>query len=359
MASQLRDKEWAQDHLQGIENQTMPSFTPGLDELDEEAIRWDVQHAIDQGFSSTLCTCEAGLEFEEAKRFVEIVVEEAGEDIHVSTTLLFDSLDQNREMLAHGEEIGLDTALLGYPLDWHPDSPGEVIEVSRDMIESTDVGVLLYPTPKFSFERFHPSGFPLSLLDELADLPNVIGAKIGKPDLMADVYNRVGDRLVISNPYETDAPANVMGFDMQFMGAGPYDVYQTPEKPRLVEYFDLLLEGEYDEALALYWELKPIRETFFQQMAPQFRVGTYHFPEHKYYQWLTGGNGGYTRQPAMALSDQDKRSIRGAMQGAGLDLREDDAEFYAGRVNYDGDGEASADAGDDGAVEAEQPAGDA
>jgi alkylation response protein AidB-like acyl-CoA dehydrogenase len=50
----------------------MPSFTPGLDELDEEAIRWDVRHAVDQGFASTLCTCEAGLDFEEAKRFVEI-----------------------------------------------------------------------------------------------------------------------------------------------------------------------------------------------------------------------------------------------------------------------------------------------
>jgi len=337
MGPRTRDKRWAQENLRGIENQTMPSFEPDMEELDEEAIRWDVRHAIDQGFASTLCTTEAGVTFEEAKRFVEVAADEAGGDIHVSTTLLFDSLEQNREMLHHADEVGLDTVLLGYPLGWHPDSPAEVLEVTRDMAESTDVGVMLYPTPKFAFEKFHPSGFPLDVLDELADIPNVVGVKIGKPDLMAAVYNRVGDRLVISNPYETDAPANVMGFEMQMMGAGPYDVYQTPDKPRLVEYFDLLLEGEYDRAMELYWQLKPIRETFFQQMEPQFRLGNYHFPAHKYYQWLTGGNGGYTRQPAMALAEHDKRAIRSAMQQTGLDVRENDAEFYAGRTNYDGE----------------------
>jgi 4-hydroxy-tetrahydrodipicolinate synthase len=336
MGTQTRDKSWAERHLRGIENQTMPSFTPEMDDLDEAGIRWDVRHAVAQGFTSTLCTTEAGLTFPEAKRFVEVAADEAGGDIHVSTTLLFDTLEQNREMLHHADEVGLETVLLGYPLDWRPDSPAEVIEVTRDMVESTTVGVLLYPTSKFAFEGFHPSGFPLDLLDELADVPNVVGVKIGKPDLMADVYNRVGDRLVISNPYETMAPANVMGFDMQMMGAGPYDVYQTPEQPRLVEYFDLLLDGEYDEAMEVFWQLTPIRETFFQQMEPQFRLGNYHFPAHKYYQWLTGGHGGYTRQPAMALADHDKRAIRQAMQATGLQLREDDDEFYAGRTNYDG-----------------------
>ena len=37
----------------------------------------------------------------EAKRFVEIVADEAGEDLLVSTTALFDSFAQNEAMIAH------------------------------------------------------------------------------------------------------------------------------------------------------------------------------------------------------------------------------------------------------------------
>lgn len=336
MSKDSEYKEWAEENLKGIENQLMPSFKPNMEELDEEGIRWDVRHTIQQGFSSTLCTCEAGLSFEESKRFVEIAADEAGDDLHVSTTLMFDSLKQNKEMIQHAEKAGLDTVLMGYPLNWYPDSPKEVYKVTKEMCDLADIGVILYPSPKFTLERFHPSGFPIQLLDQMADIPNAIGIKIGAPEMMDLVDRMVGDRLKISNPWEGQAPANVRKYDMQWMGAGPYDVYQTPDKPYLADYFEMLLEDKWDEAMELYWRLKPIREVFFQQMQPQFRVGNYHFPLHKYYQWLVGGNGGYTRQPAMSIDEKDKMMIRQAMRRVGLDIREDDEEFYVGRVNYEG-----------------------
>ncbi len=77
-------KEWAKEHFRGLENCTMPSFTPDMKELDEDGIRLDVQQAIKHGFFSTLCAPEAGLTFEEAKRFLEIVAEESGDKLNVS-----------------------------------------------------------------------------------------------------------------------------------------------------------------------------------------------------------------------------------------------------------------------------------
>ena len=335
MTEKSEMQAWAAENMKGVENQLMPSFTPDLENLDEEGIRWDVQKSKEHGFFSTLCTCEAGMSFDEAKQFVEIVSDEAGEELEASTTLVFDSFEQNFEMLEHAERVGLDSALIGYPLNWYPDSPEEIYEKTREMCETTDMAMVLYITDKFNFERFHPANFPLEYLDDLADINNVVGVKMSDPALMGPVDRMVGNRLLISNPIEGLLPTHVEAFDMQWMGAGPYEVYQSPDQPILVEYFRQLREGNWEEAMETYHRLTPVRETFMQQMRPQLRLGTYHWPQHKYYQWLMGGNGGYTRQPVMELTMHDRHSIRQAMRQVGLEPRENDAEFFEGRVNYE------------------------
>ena len=336
MASKSEMQQWAAEHMKGIENQLMPSFTPDLEELDEAGIRWDIEKTKEHGFFSTLCTCEAGMSFEEAKRFVEIVADEADDELEVSTTLVFDSFEQNFAMLEHAESVGADSAMIGYPLNWYPETPEAIYEKTREMCEATDMAIVLYITDKFNFERFHPANFPLEYLDALADIPNVVGVKMSDPALMGQVDRICGDRLLISNPIEGLAPNHIEAFDMQWIGAGPYEVYQTPDQPLFVEYFENLLDGEWEAGMETYHRLTPIRETFMQQMRPQLRLGTYHWPEHKYYQWLSGGNGGYTRQPAMELPMHDRESIKQAMQQVGLEPRDqDEAEFFAGRVNYD------------------------
>ena len=340
MSGPSSQKRWASENLKGIENQMIPSFTPDKETLDEEGIRWDVQHQVDQGFDSIMCTCEAGLTFSEAKRFVEIVADEAGDDINVSTSLLFNSLEKNREMLVHADEVGLKTVLLGYPFDWYPDSPEEVYELTQDLCESVDLGVVLYPTSKYTFERFHPSGFPLQILDKMADIPNVVGLKVSMSGsgnrLVGDqIFRMVGDRLEVTYP-GGDVPGLVRKYDMQWICPGLYDVFQTPDKPYMVEYFDHLLEDNYDEAMDIYWKLTPVREAFGQLMRPQAELGNYHFPLFKYCKWLTGGNGGFTRQPTFELAEGSKRAIKEAMREIGLEIRDNDAEFYAGRVNYEG-----------------------
>lgn len=143
MASKSDMQQWAAENMRGIENQLMPSFTPEMDELDEEGIRLDVRQTKEHGFFSTLCTCEAGMSFEEAKRFVEIVADEAGDELKVSTTLVFDSFEQNFEMLDHAESVGVDSAMLGYPLNWYPESEEEIYEKTKEMCEATAMAKVL------------------------------------------------------------------------------------------------------------------------------------------------------------------------------------------------------------------------
>ncbi len=327
----------AKEHMVGVENATMPSFTPDLKQLDEDGIRWDVRQAKKHGFFCTFCATEAGLAFEEAKRFVEIVVDEAKDDILVSATACFDSFDENIEFLKHLDRIGAHSVLLGYPSNYYPRSVDQAYQDYREMCDAVpDFPIVLYPTHKYNFERFHPCGFPLDLLERWADIPNAVACKLAviEPGFIFECFRRVGHKVLVGCPMERYVPLLNQHFQMQWMGAGHYEGFQSPEKPYLVDYFRLLRQGEIDKAMDIYWRLTPVRLVFEKQFLPTLQVGTYHWPQMKYYQWLVGGNGGFTRQPVMKLYQHEMEEYKNALRAIGITPREPDEEFYIGRVNY-------------------------
>jgi hypothetical protein len=121
---------------------------------------------------------------------------------------------------------------------------------------------------------------------------------------------------------------------MQWMGAGCYEVFQSPEKPYLVEYFNLLLKGKADAAMEIYWKIAPMRNIFEQQFNQTVMSGTYNWHQQKFYQWCTGGNGGVTRQPAMKLHQWEADPIKMGYFLIDITPPENDEEFYIGKMNY-------------------------
>jgi 4-hydroxy-tetrahydrodipicolinate synthase len=327
-------KQWAKENMKGIENTLFPSFTPDMKHLDEAGIRWDVQQSIKHGFFSMMCATETGLTLEEAKQFLSIAADEAGDAIIVTTSLILDSFADNMELLRHAEMVGVDGILLGYPPSFRPESATEIYEVTKRFCDATNLHVTLYPSPHFHFNRFHPSGFPLEILESLADIENVVAIKVGELGLFADMHRLVGDKLLLGCPVERYAPLLVQGFGMQWMGAGCYEVFQSPEKPYLVNYFNLLLAGKTAEAMEIYWKLSPARITFEQQFNQTVMTGTYNWQQQKYYQWCVGGNGGLTRQPAMKVHTWEMEMTKMAFRMIDIEPRENDDEFVMGRANY-------------------------
>jgi 4-hydroxy-tetrahydrodipicolinate synthase len=204
------------------------------------------------------------------------------------------------------------------------------------MCDSTDLAITLYPTHKYNFERFHPSGFPLDLLDRMVEIENVVALKLAilEPGFIFETFRRYGEKILVQCPWERWLPLLNAQFGQQWMGAGAYEAFQSPEKPYLVDYFNLLLKGEVDKAMEIFWMLTPVRMMFEKQFMPTVHLGTYHWPQHKYYQWLTGGNGGFTRQPVMKMYKHEMEETKGAMRAIGLTLREPEEEYYVGRCNY-------------------------
>ena len=84
-------KEWARKNYRGLDGVVQPSYTPDLEELDEEGIRFDVRHNIKKGVFSVFCAVEvSALNREERKQFVKIVSDEAKGKVLVS---MFGALD--------------------------------------------------------------------------------------------------------------------------------------------------------------------------------------------------------------------------------------------------------------------------
>ena len=327
-------KAWARQSLKGIENTTFPSFTPDMNSLDEEGIRLDVQQSIRHGFFSTMCATETGLTLEESKRFVEIVADEANKKILVTTSLILNTVDDNMELMQHSEKVGVNGILLGYPPNFFPRTADEVYQTTKRFCDATGMHVTIYPSPHFHFNRFHPSGFPLEIIRKVAELENVVAIKVGELGLFAQCHAMVGDKVLVGCPIERNAPALAMGFKMQWMSAGCYEVFQSPEQPYLVKYFSLLLEGKFNEAMEIYWKLTPARVIFEEQFNKTVMSGTYNWHQQKYYQWCVGGNGGLTRQPAMKEHTFEMQATNMAFRMIGIEPRQNEEEFFMGRSNY-------------------------
>lgn len=327
-------KQWAKENMKGVENTLFPSFTPDMKQLDEDGIRWDVQQSIKHGFFSMMCALETGLTMEEAKQFLAIAAAEAGDDIVVTTSIIMDTLEDNMELMLHAEKVGVAGILLGYPPNFHPDTTEEIYEVTKQFCDATNMHVTLYPSPHFHFNRFHNSGFPIDILERLVEIDNVVAIKVGELGMFADMHRLVGDKVLIGCPVERYAPLLIQGFGMQWMGAGCYEVFQSPEKPYLVDYFNLLLEGKTAEGMELYWKIAPARQTFEQQFNQTVMTGTYNWQQQKFYQWCVGGNGGLTRQPAMKVHTWEMEMTRLAFRMIDIEPRTNDEEFIMGRANY-------------------------
>src|SRR3990172_3919589 len=127
---------WLTSHLMPSSS----SFSADLEKLDEEGIRWDVNHIIANGFISVMAAVEScGLTFEERKKFVEIVCSEAKGKAHASLTVLQDTVEQDIEMLKHAEKVGCTFATVGHPVQYYPRSIEDIYAEYKYVCNSTDL----------------------------------------------------------------------------------------------------------------------------------------------------------------------------------------------------------------------------
>lgn len=324
-------RDWVRSEMKGVCNVIIPSYSADLRRLNEAGIRHDVRRNIELGFKGALLVAETALTADEYVRFVEWAADEArGEQVlffHAS----FNTLEENVEMAKRAEDAGAEMVLLCYPPSFYPASLRDVYDYTAAFCAGTAMATMLFPVPLWGFERLHPAGIPIEMLEEMVrDIPNVaaIKAEGGMPAIagFAEAWIRLGDQVVISMPLEHQAIPVATMLPLQLIATSNTECLgdAVPTMLRLCQ------EGRPREAMELYWRVDPARRA-------NERVGvagsnSVNRAVWKYQAWLTGYHGGPLRMPTQRLVQPQMSAYRAAARAAGiLAAPESDAAFFAGR----------------------------
>ena len=325
-------KRAARLRLRGLENLLVPSFTPDLRALDEPGIRLDVRQSIRHGCCATALALEARLSRAEQQRFMRIACDEAQGRIAVGIVLSAPVRSEAVELLSCAAQAGISHVHLGVPQGFAPRSDAELVGYLSSILEAAPLPVLLLGE-RLAFPQLHASGLPIEAIEQLADQPSIIGLDLPSLDsgLIAECCERFGERLLVSSPHLGLLPMLVQNFNVQLSGPWGVEGLQSPAQRHAVSFFEMLLGGRASEAMTLYWRLAPALGAMARVAASFAHTGAQHWPLLKYQQWLSGGNGGLTRQPVMRLFQRDMQLVRGALAAVGVSCAQPDAAFFAGR----------------------------
>jgi len=327
-------KDWAREHMKGVCNVIMPTFTSDLKSLNEKAIRHDVRRDIELGFWGALIVSECGTTKEEYKRFLEIVLDEARGRLKAVVQGSFDTIDDVIDVCRHAESVGAHNLLLSYPPTFYPRDDNDIYEYTSKVLGSTQLATVLFAVHQWNFDRVHPGCLSPELLDRLADLPNAVAVKCegGPPGngSLVETLDRCGDRLLISDPREYSSPGWVKFFGMQWMGTSNFEYFGD----NVPKYFKAMHEGRWKEAMEIYWRIHPARNTRLADMASFAGANFIHRASWKYQSFLNGFNGGPLRMPVMRLMDAPTRRLRDAAIKSGTLSDKEDVSldaYYIGR----------------------------
>jgi len=333
-------RAWAKEHFRGFENVLLASFTPDLKQLDEEAIRLDVRKSIEHGFFSTLAAGVAMTQAE-AKRFIDIAVDEAGGKMSIATGTHGATVEEKLHMLAYAEAAGVQHILMDLPSEGSPD---DLYRYAAQISESTNMGIYLWMAQKHKFKRFHSSGIPFEAFDKIVQLPNIIALKVGDPDpaVIYNLFQRYGDKMLIGAMLPNVMPFAIEGYKEQWSGAWSVEALQSPEQPVAVEFFNLMMAGKYERGMELYWKyVKPGFDFMMKTMGPLMPSGGHPWEHMKLFQYAVGGNGGRYRVDPKArdlpsVTAKDVADIKASLEARGIRPAQEISleSFLVGRTAY-------------------------
>ena len=326
-------RDWARQHLRGVANVIIPSYSRDLKRLNEKGIRHDVRLEIEYGFAGALLVSEVAITLAEYGQFFEWANDEARGRLMLIHHASFNDLEENIEAVKIAEANGAELVLLSYPPNFYPTSAQDIYGYTKAFCDSTNLAVMLFPVTLWGFDRVHPSDIEAAVIRKLIDnCPNVAAVKAegGMPNVMGFVecHRLFGRELVVTCPLEIDMIALAQLVPIQFSGTSNTEYYGAMI-PRI---FRLLQERQFDEATRLYWQIHPARKANAAANAYVPQTLFLHRMLWKFQGWLNGFNGGPMRRPTMRLNDAHMNGLRQGLIRSGIKPTDDpNGAFFVGR----------------------------
>ncbi|MGD9001990.1 MAG: 4-hydroxy-tetrahydrodipicolinate synthase [Anaerolineae bacterium] len=241
--------------LRGVFPALVTPFDSDSEEIDGEAYRRLIRHALPNidGLVTSGTTGEFPyLTREEQRRLVEIGVEEAGGKPVVAGCGA-SSTKEAMTLTRDAKEAGASAALIVTPYFLHPSDKG-VYQHFYGIATGIDLPIILYNIPQV-VDRY----LPRTVVEDLADLPNVIGLKDSSGNLTytMELLEYVGDRIDIFVGHdEVVLPALAGGVSGMILASAQVYPEVWQEVVRLAD------EGRIDQARARQRHVQKLSRIF-------------------------------------------------------------------------------------------------
>ncbi|MDT3444526.1 dihydrodipicolinate synthase family protein [Pseudofrankia sp. BMG5.37] len=311
-------KEAARKQFTGLWAATTTPFTTD-GRLDQDAIAADLERLTRElHVGGVFCAGVMGefwaLSADERKEAVEAVVRAASGACPVLAHTGDHSAATTIELTRHAEQIGADFAVVINPY-YPPASAAGLRAWYQEVLSSVDIGVWLFDT------SYSGVTLPMDLIDELADVENVCGIKVGHDHARyLETLARVGDRILVCEANEATWLENIRdhGQTVYMSSALPY-LFQTASSQPMREYTELALGGEFDKAAEVAATLEPLRALGSKWLHGQWvRDRILPIPFIKAWAGLLGMSGGDPRVPLLPLTDRQRAELTADLAAAGL-----------------------------------------
>jgi 4-hydroxy-tetrahydrodipicolinate synthase len=311
-------KQAARESFNGLWAAMTTPFTSAGD-VDEKGLISDIDRLTDDlKINGVFCAGVMGefwaLSQNERKRTVEVIVESTRGRCPVLAHTGHHSAGETIELTRHATKIGADFVVVINP--YYPAANEEGLKRwFLEVLNSVEIGVWLFDT--------NYSGLSLSnnLIDQLADIENVCGIKMGHGHTRyLEVLELVGDRVLVCEPSETEWLGNIrdQGQKVFMSSAAPY-LMQTGERQSMAEYTKLAMAGDFHQAPSIYNELQPIRDLTEKWVHGRWaheRINP--VPAIKAWSALLGMSGGVVRAPLTDLNAIQLDELESDLRGVGL-----------------------------------------
>lgn len=327
-------RDWAREHLRGVINVIIPSFSAGLTAINEAGVRHDVRRQLELGFDGALLVSEVSISQDEYREFCEIADDEAAGRQTFFHHSSWSDLEQARAALKIAEDTGAEMVLLSYPPNFYPQSQQDIYDYTKAICDSTRLGVMIFPMFLWGFSpRIHASDIPAALIRRLLDdCANIVAIKAegGFPGIMGviECHRLFGEEVVISCPIESEFIPLAQVMPLRLSATSDHEYFGSS----IPDVFKLLQAGSFDAATELYWRIHPARRAR-AALAAQLNGGAFiNRQAWKYQAWLQGYNGGPLRQPTQRIHDAQMNALRRGLVDSGLNpTTQPDADFFVGR----------------------------
>jgi 4-hydroxy-tetrahydrodipicolinate synthase len=288
-------------------------------ELDLDALERDVRYLIDTiGVGGIFCAGVMGefwaLTDQERAEVIRQVVRASAGDVPVLAHTGHHNARDTIALTREAERAGADFAVVINP--YYPVSPaGGLRDWFMEVLTSVEMGVWLFDT------SYSGVSLPLGLIDELADVENVCGIKVGHDhERYLEVLGSVGDRIIACEASEHTWLEDVRdhGQTVYMSSATPY-LLQTAGSQPMNDYTRLALAGEFEAAQAIADGMDPLREAAGRWLHGRWvRERINPVPAIKAWAGLLGMSGGAPRVPLAPLDREQLASLARDLESIGL-----------------------------------------